>query len=297
MAGVYSGLFWDTNNPANDSSGYFTATLAASGLLDGQVKIAGASASFSIVLHADGSGSAALKPRGQSALVMAMQVDLSGSGLLTGTIADTNNTFSAQLNAERGAFSPSHPATAYKGYYTWAMPGATGDAPAGYGFGTATVAANGIVQVNLNLSDGTAASASAPLSSAGQVPLYAGLYSGKGSFLSWLSLTNSSSALTTNGAFWFKSANASQHDYGYGNPTPAPTPTQHPYPGGFTLTNLSLLTGIYTPEPRGANALNATSVSIEFSGADLAETNADTVALNANGVGGASAGPDCQYYG
>jgi hypothetical protein len=289
VAGLYSGLFLDANNPSNDTSGYFSATLTASGLLDGQVKIAGASATFATLLRADGSGSVELKPRGQSALDLTVQVDLGGSGTLTGTIADTNNTFLSQLTARRGAFSASHPAASYKGYYTWAMPGATGDAPAGYSYGAATVAASGGVQLSLNLSDGTAASASASLSDSGQMPLYVSLYGGKGSFLSWVSFTNTSGALSTNGAYWFKASDPSPNDYGYGNPTPAPA--QKPYPDGFTLTNLSLSTAVYVAEGRGTNALDANSVSIQFSAADLTTNIADTIALRSNGAGGTSPGP------
>jgi hypothetical protein len=269
VAGVYSGLFWDTNNLSNETAGYFAATVAGNGLITGLVKSAGVSTPFATNLYADGSATLRLKRPNLSSLVLTLQVDLSGLKILTGTVSDTNNTFNAPFTAYRAGFSASHRAANYDGYYTWAMPGAPGNAPAGYSYGTATVSAAGGVHLSIFLSDGATAIAAGSLSTNGQMPLYASLYGGKGSLLSWLSFTNSSNSLSTNGAFWFKDM-----------------VIRGSYANGFTLTNLFLWLGAYTAEGNGANALNSASVSVQLSDADLTNSIAEPIALNPNGIGG-----------
>ncbi|MGD0812082.1 MAG: immunoglobulin domain-containing protein [Verrucomicrobiota bacterium] len=272
VAGSYSGLFWDTNHLSNDSSGWFAATLARNGGLAGQIKIAGVSTPFSTTLHADGSAAFELKRDDQPPLVLTLLVDLTGLETLTGTVGDANDTFNAQLTARRAAFAPSHRATDYDGYYTWAMPGAAGNAPAGYSYGTAAVGAAGGVRLSLFMSDGANATASGEISSNGQMPLYASLYGGKGSLLSWLSFTNSSGGLSTNSAFWFKDGGAPGS-----------------YSNGFTLTNLSLWMGAFPAAVAGTNALNAANVSVLLSGANLTNSIAEVIAVNPNGIGGSFA--------
>ena len=121
VAGAYAGLFLDTNNPSNDTSGYFAATVAGGGIISGQVKIAGVSTGFSTTLRADGSATLELKRAKQSSLVLTLQIDLSGLETITGAVSDTNDTFNAALTAFRAGFGASHPATGYEGYYAWAM--------------------------------------------------------------------------------------------------------------------------------------------------------------------------------
>jgi hypothetical protein len=269
VAGAYSGLFLDTNNPSNETSGYFSATVAGNGIISGQVKIAGAPTHFSTILRADGGATLELKRHDLSSLVLTVQVDLSGLEMLTGTVGDQNNTFHAQLTAWRAGLSSSRSAANYHGYYTWAMPGVAGNAPAGYSYGTATIAAAGGVRLSLFLSDGTTTTAAGSLSTNGQMPLYVSLYGGKGSLLSWLSFTNSSTNLSTNGVCWFKDGVA-----------------RGSYPNGFALTNLFLWLGRYAAEGNGANALNAATVSVQLSHADLTDAIAGSVTLNPNGIGG-----------
>ena len=269
VAGLYTGLFWDTNNLSNETSGWFSATLADNGVIAGQVRIAGVSTRFSTTLHADGSAALELTRHGQSPLVLALQADLTGLETLTGTIGDANNTFHAQLTAHRAGFGASRRATNYEGYYTWAMPGAAEYAPAGYSYGTAAVSASGGIRLSLFLSDSAATTASGWLSTNGQTPLYVSLHGGRESLLCWLSLTNFSNSLSTNGAFWFKNRGA-----------------QGSHPNGFTLTNLMFWMGAYPAAVPGANALNAANVSVQLSGADLTKSIAETIALNENGIGG-----------
>jgi hypothetical protein len=102
--------------------------------------------------------------------------------------------------------------------------------------------------------------------------LYVPLYGGKGSLLSWLSFTNSSSSLSTNGAYWFKDPVKSRS-----------------YSNGFTLTNLFLWMGAYTTEGKGTNALDATSVSVQLSAGDLLNSISNVIALNSSGIGGSVA--------
>jgi hypothetical protein len=267
VAGTYSGLFFDTNNLSNETSGFFSATVTTAGIISGQLKIAGITATFSTTLLADGSATVSLKRHNESTLLLTMQVDLSGSETVTGTVTDTNNSFNAALTAYRAGFSAASKATEFAGYYTWIAPGAASNAPVGYSFGTATVSATGSTRVTVSLSDGTASTASAGIATNGAVPVYVSLYSGKGSFLAWVTLTKSPT-LTTNEAFWLK------------EPV-----TKGSYVAGFDLTNLALMAGAYTPLGRGSNALNAATVTEELSGADLTTTNIESISLSTTGVG------------
>jgi hypothetical protein len=289
VAGAYTGLFLDTNNLADDTAGYFSATVAASGLMSGQLKLAGSTIPFSTILLADGNATLQLKRGKKSALVLTVQVDLSGTETLTGTVTDASNTFNASLTAYRAGFSKSSEAAGYNGYYTWSMTGGSGSAPAGYNYGTATITQAGGVQVAVYLSDGTTASAHGSLSTNGQMPLYVSLYGGGGSLLSWLTFTNSP-IVSTVSAYWFKNAGTVSS-----SPPSDPYPyddsaTKSLYTSGFTLTNLSLMTGIYVPEAKGTNALAASQISVQLSGADLTSAVIQSIALNPAGLGGTNGG-------
>jgi hypothetical protein len=287
-AGAYAGLFWDTNNLSNETSGWFSATVTSKGMLNGQVKIAGVSTPFTTELQANGAANVEVRRHNQDSLILTLQVDPSGVEPLTGTVADSSNTFQAQLTAYRAAFSASNPALQYEGFYTWAMPAVSGIAPAGNSYGTATVAPAGGVHLTVALGDGTTTTASGALSMNGLMPLYVSLYNGKGSLLAWLSFTQSSSSVATNGAFWFKDPLALFKLDASGNPVPLKVKTG-PFPDGFTLTNLSLFLGAYTATGKGTNALDATNVSVLFSGADLTNSITNDIAVNSTGMGGSSA--------
>jgi hypothetical protein len=288
VAGVYAGLFLDTNDLSNETSGWFSATVTSKGVIDGQVKIAGVSPKFTTTLHSDGSASVDVAWEKGNSLVLTLQFDSSGLETLTGTVSDTGKTFDAQLTAYRAGFSASTPATAYEGYYTWAMPAATGIAPAGNSYGTATIAPGGGVQLSVTLGDGITTTAAGSLSANGLMPLYVSLYNGEGSFLAWLSFTKSAGAVSTNAAYWFRNPIALFKLDAAGNPVPVTVATG-PFPDGFTLTNLSLFTASYVPEGKGVNAIDSTDVVIQVSGADLTNSISNSIALDSSGGGGSSA--------
>jgi len=262
VAGTYSGLFWDPANLSNETAGYFTATISATGAMAGQLRLAGATLPFATNLYPDGSAIVRLKRRSLNSLILTTQVDLAGLATLSGSVTDTNGSFHAPLFARRAASSDAHRASGYAGYYTWAMPGISD----GYSYGTASVASLGAVRLSLFLSDGPSSVASGALSANGQMPLYLSLYGGKGSLLSWLSFTNSAIRLSTNAAYWFRN-----------------TGVKDAYP---TLTNLSIWMGVYPAAHLGTNALNAASVSVQLSGADLKHFVTEHIPLNQNGIGG-----------
>jgi hypothetical protein len=288
VAGMYAGLFLDTNNLSNETSGWFSATVTAKGVLNGQVKIAGASTTFTTKLQPNGLAAFEVPRHNKDSLVLTLQVYASDLETLTGTVADANKTFNAQLTAYRAGFSATHHATAYEGYYTWAMPAASGIAPAGNSYGTATVAPAGGVQLSVALGDGTTTTAAGSLSSNGVMPLYVSLYGGKGSLLAWLSFSNTPGVLSTNGAYWFKDPVALFKLDASGNPV-AITVAASPYPDGFTVTNLPLFMASYVPNGTGINALDATEIAIQLSGADLTNSITNSIALNPSGIGGSSA--------
>ncbi len=290
VAGAYAGIFLDTNNLSNETSGWFSATVTSKGMLDGDVKIAGVASTFSTKLQANGSATMEVPRHNRDSLVLTLQAAVSGLETLTGTVADSSNTFKAQLIAYRTGFSASSPATAYEGYYTWAMPAAPGIGPDGNSFGTATVSKSGGVQLSVSLGDGATTTAAGALSSNGLMPLYVSLYNGTGSFLTWLSFVKSPSSLSTNGAYWFKDPLILSRPDAAGNPVAIKVNPCWPFPRWLHLEqSVSFLMATYTPEAAGINALNASDVSVQLSGADLTNSISNSIALNSSGNGGSSA--------
>ena len=102
------------------------------------------------------------------------------------------------------------------------------------------------------LADGTKISRSAPLSAGGLWPLFAPLYSGGGSVLSWIVFTNRANDDLNGELSWIKSAN----------------PTAKFYAGGFTNDNVAVGSSYVPPVP-GVSILNLTSANVEFSEGNL----------------------------
>jgi hypothetical protein len=106
----------------------------------------------------------------------------------------------------------------------------------------------------------------AQVSKNGLWPLYASLYLGNGSLLSWLAFTNQAGSDLNGSLSWIRSSN----------------PKAHYYPGGFTNDfNINAVGSAYLPPVR-TNILDLAAAQLEFSGGDLADsfTNFLTLGLN-----------------
>lgn len=189
--GGYRGLFGPADSSRTQSnSGFFTFNLTSSGAVSGNLHMGSQAIALAGKFGAVGGAlTITSKRHGARNLTTTLQLDLPNHAV-NGTVSD--GTFVAQLNGFEEVFSGQNPATGYAGRYTVIIPGVTNPAmgPAGTGYGTVTVAANGNITFAGSLADGTSFSEASALSQNGVWPLYISLYSGKGSFWSWLYFTN-----------------------------------------------------------------------------------------------------------
>lgn len=253
VIGSYNGLVSASAPPvSNDKAGLITLLVTTSGSFTGTLKIDGLSLVLSGLLDNTGhavfgttrASTVAIARTGKPSLVLgavALDLSLGGSHQITGTIGIQNRDAVlpwSTLTASRAAFSAASPLpthyTANKGYYTVVIPAkvqsnglVAENFPQGDGIGSITVTAAGLMTFTGTLADGTAVTASAPLSTvpasnALTSPLFAQLYTGKaGSFGGLITLDDSVSQpdhdLLGSGFLWFKPYLGGQ-TYPYGWP-------------------------------------------------------------------------------
>jgi hypothetical protein len=249
LAGVYNGLFAPATGVTEASSGYFTATLPASGrgTYSARLVLDGASYPFSSSFDLTGNSGLTLNGPGGQPLTVQLQLDLAGAGPITGTVSNSapTNGWSANLLANRAAGAN----TNYTGHYTLVLPpgaGAPTNEPGGNSYATLTSSTGGHVTVNGHLADGVAFSQSVPVATNGQVPVFALLYNRHGSFQGWLAITNTTNAIEAvvgTGLAWIKNTAATS----------------------FTNTNLAALGSYYLPPKDGQAALNLTNGTLTLS--------------------------------
>ena len=137
--------------------------------------------------------------------------------------------------------------------------------PSGYSYGLLMVRSNGTVVLSGSLSDGTALTASGPISKNGRWPFYAPLCGGKGSLLSWLSFSGGS---FTGNPFWFKN----------------PVSTGAYYRNGFNLSSgeLYMNGSLYVSPPKGIPVLNLINGVATFFDGNLASSFTNHIAITNN---------------
>ena len=234
--------------PANASqatNGFIDITVTTTGSFTGTLKIDNVSLPLTGNLRFNGSArfgttnspvfvaARADKP----SLVLAFQVDLApaGSHQATGTVGAQSR--SGQLvpqssfTADRAAYSATTPpATSLQGLHTIALlslPQTNGltasEYPQGDGIGSATVSSKGVVTFAGTLADGTAYTATAPLSkssaTAHKAPFFAQPYANKGAIGASVSFdtTLADAVLSSTDVLWFKPYIVGQY-YPYGWP-------------------------------------------------------------------------------
>jgi hypothetical protein len=262
VVGTYHGLFYVTNDAAENSSGSFVATVTKTGAFTAKLRLGTGSYSYAGKFSVTGVASKSIRRPGLTPLTVELQLGLT-NGPLTGAISD--GTWTADLVADAAVYSKANPAP-QAGKYTLLIPGSENASaqPGGNGFGAVTVSASGTVTFSGILGDGTAVTSASIVSSEGQWPFYVSLYGGKGSILGWLSFTNAGGISGQTG--WFK----------------LPQATARLYPGGFT--NSSETIGSVYQYTNGLPLLG-------FSEGELSLTNGNLTQSITNQIG---LGPDKQ---
>jgi hypothetical protein len=186
-AGIYNGLFaWAPSAGLQTSGMLSELDVTTSGTYSGKLLLAGSSTAISGNFNPSGQASNTVKRSaaqgGPFTLAMTLNWNESPPSI-TGTVSsDAAGGWIANLTNELAL------ATSNSSAYTALMSPGT---PPGYGYILLTNHA-GMVTLQGALADGTSFSQVVPLSSHGDLPVYAELYGGQGLLLGWLNLENGS---------------------------------------------------------------------------------------------------------
>ena len=262
LGGTYTGLFFETNNPAHESAGYFSVGLTGNGVfstrLIGASRTLAGTGKFGLDLHSQ-------KTFGPVATNPPVVVDLQlteGSDEITGTVIDGVRTLN--LFGYRAVFGARNRATNYAGLYTALLPGSGDPAltPSGHGCLTLSASALGPVKLMGNLADGTPVLQSRLLAASGAIPFYNPLYHGRGSAFGWLTLAPSDTSDVHGRLLWTK----------------RPGVPDAFYPAGFEKS-IDVMGSRYQAPPFGTPALDLPSVVLLLSGGNLDSPLSHDVAL------------------
>src|SRR6266542_1522166 len=263
--GAYNGLFYDTNEVAPRSAGYFTAATTRKGAFSARVQLAGRRYSLSGQFDLAGQAEGTIPRPGTSPLHLELQLDLHGGDRLSGRVSD--GSWSADLVADRATFNSIGNPAPQAGKYTLVIPtdDSVTNCPAGDGFGAVTVDGAGQVRLRGALADGVKLTQSTGLSRHGQWPFYASLYGGHGLALSWITFTNQTATDFEGALHQIKPALA----------------TTRLYPGGFAMETTALGSRYVSPGTTN-RVLDFTNGLVAFDGGNLLEPFTNRVTLSAN---------------
>jgi hypothetical protein len=246
LAGVYNGLFAPVTGVTEESSGFLTATVPATskGGYSAKLLLDGGSYSFSGKFDLTGQSEKTLVRSSKPPVSVTLQLNLANpDNLMLGSVGDvTSNGWISALQTERVA------ATAgFAGRYTMLVPPA-GNAPAdnepiGYGYVTLSNNPSGHVAISGHLADAAMFSQSVGVADDGNIPLYASLYSGKGSLQGWLTIVTNPLSIVANDLTWIKDTKTTS----------------------FTNENISVLGSSYAAPQSGGDALTVTNATLLIS--------------------------------
>jgi hypothetical protein len=216
VKGQYRGLFNDTSQLANESSGAVTLTLTDPGRFTAALRLGGKSISLSGQFDLEGKAVKTISFQTTNQLTVSLWLDLTnGSESITGCVASAN--WTAPLLAYRTIAFPA----SFAGRYTmFALADTNSPGPAGHSMATPVVSTSGTMTLSGTLADGTKLAQVGIVSRDGHWPLYQPLYGSRGLVSGWLDFTGDPGVGLAGQLHWIK-----------------PTVTGDKlYPGGFTNT-------------------------------------------------------------
>jgi uncharacterized repeat protein (TIGR03803 family) len=262
-SGTYSGLFYDTNDVALDSSGFFTLALTSRGTFSGSLQMGATRFPMSGLFGLNGLAQLTVARRNLAPLSVALQLDLAqGTDRITGMVS--SSPWTAELAGDRAVFDGRSSVAPQVGRFTLIIPGSSSSTtePGGDSYGTITVDKAGKILLAGALADGTKISQAVPLSKDGLWPLYVPLYNGQGVLLSWVSLRDAPAEELSGLVTWIK----------------PPMAAAKYYPAGFTVqTNAS--GSRYRPSAGSTNVLSLTNAALVLSGGNLAQSITNVIVL------------------
>jgi hypothetical protein len=219
LAGTFTGLFYDTNAMALDSSGYFSLTPTTDGSFNGFILCAGTSNSFSGQFSVTAASSAYTSlTSGNYALNLVIDTGADWTQAVDGSVSNTVTGWNAELQSYLPGYSTSFP-TALAGLQVMALHGFDDPSagPVGDGVFDVSISSAGVAALTGYVADDTFVSRVNPISLSGYFPVYAPLYGAdKGLLMGWLEFngalpgsTDTDSGLSTNSFLvWFNAAGA-----------------------------------------------------------------------------------------
>ncbi len=267
-AGVYSGLFYETNGVRRPSAGFFTLTLGSKGSFSGYLLLDGGRHSFSGRFDLSGQAQVLVRRGRKSSLTMTLELDHEGMAIHGGV---SEGTWVSELISDRAFTISSDPSAPYEGVYTLSIPG--DDSPErliGDGFARFWIDYYGKIHATGTLADGTHFSRSTRILHNGVWPLYISLYGGNGSILGWINFTNRPVGGLGGDVIWFKpSKNSAKY-----------------YPAGFTNQTAAIGSPFLTPQsvkPHGT--VTVTNGVVILAGGNLPLAITNTFDLNGTATG------------
>jgi hypothetical protein len=178
----------------------------------------------------------------------------------------TTGVWQTYLRGHRAVLHAKTNSAPWAGRYTLVIPGQDNPTlgPEGGGVAAVKVDTAGRATFAGTLADGTKVAHKAVLSKRGQWPLYVPLYSGGGSILSWLTVTNTDTNDIQGHLHWMKPAMLKAKQYA----------------GGFTNKAEVLGSSYVRPASSTNRVLNLAQAEVVFDGGNLAATLTNTVALS-----------------
>ena len=260
VAGTYNGLFNEADEIRLSSAGAFNVHAGVGGDYSGWAQLGFARYPFSGKLDVNLRATNVISRYGAAPLVVELQIGQGAqAGQIFGRISD-----GAWNSALAGGRTTGN--AAYVGTYTIAIPGVVGDArvPAGDGYATLQVNADGLATMAGTLADGTQFMQSAYLTDDGDWPVYVSLYAGRGAIVSWMTFANLTTSDVSGDLVWIKQAGASATSY----------------PAGF-ISQIKALGSLYTTPAAASKAVNLSSAIVSFSGGELPANFVNSVSVNA----------------
>jgi hypothetical protein len=268
VVGTYNGLFFESDEVRQESSGAFEVSINSHGNYSGRLQMGNHRYAFNGKLDDQLAAANTISRGHDTPLSLSFQADANGQpDLITGQVSD--GAWTAALTAVRSGSGTGKNKNRWSGTYTVIFLGTNTDVsiPAGNGYATLRINPTGQSTMAGTLADGTSFSQSAAVGDDGSLPLYAPLYNGQGSLVSWLTFTNRPDDDLNGIVNWIKPANA---------------PRSRLYPGGFT--NQILAIGSIYHRPPGTNhAIDLSNDSVVFSGGNLAADFTNTITTAKSG--------------
>lgn len=254
---TYNGLFNESDQVRLNSAGAFSFFVGTGGDYSGWVQLGFARYSFSGKLDLNLRSTNVISRYTGNPITVELQI--SQAGQAGGRVTD--GTWSSVLSGGRSSGTSTN-----AGDYTVVIPGLVGDAqiPAGDGYATLHVAADGLATMNGKLADGTQFMQSAYVTDDGDWPLYVSLYSAKGAIVSWMTFANLTASDVSGDLVWIKQAGASATSY----------------PAGF-VSDTKVVGSLYTAPAASGKAVNLSGAVVSFSGGELPANFNNVVSVNA----------------